>query len=271
MLLIRNGVKRQVARLWRLAGCFVPSVTAPILCYHSVNPLAYLHSVRPELFDAQVRYLMEHFRVLPLGDLIAEFRRGGPSEPSAAITFDDGYVDNHTYAFPILERHRCPATIFLPTAFIEREVTLIEEAAFGPMTWQQVREMRANGVGFGAHGHTHRILSRLPAADLQSEIVRSKAILEDRLGEPIDLFAYPNGQRPDFDGRTVHMLQSTGFLAACSTLWGTWNSAATLFALKRVNIDRDDDLRSFQLKIEGAYDYLGLLHAMKPRGVLRKG
>jgi peptidoglycan/xylan/chitin deacetylase (PgdA/CDA1 family) len=264
-MLARNRLKRilgrvaqPVARWWRTAA-------APVLCYHSVNPLACIHSVSPELFDAQLRYLMKHFHVLPLGDMIAEFRRGGPSEPSAAITFDDGYVDNHTYAFPILERHRCPATIFLPTAFIEREVTLIDEPAFAPLTWQQVKEMRASGVGFGAHSHTHRILSLLTRDEQKDEILRSKSIIEDHLGEEIDLFAYPNGQRPDFSTWTVNLLKEANFCGACSTIWGTRNTENEVFALRRIVVDHDDDMESFSLKVTGAYDYLGILHKMKGR------
>lgn len=141
---------------------------------------------------------------------------------------------------------------------------LIDEPGFASLGWQQIREMRAGGIRFGAHSHSHRILSRLSEDEQKEEIARSKSILEDRLGEPIEFFAYPNGQRPDFSLSTVRLVRMEGFRGACSTIWGTRNRVKDVFALKRVVVDHDDDLTSFSLKVMGAYDYLGIFHEMKP-------
>ncbi len=264
----RERFKQQIACVYRRIAPRRPAELVPILCYHSVQVLDRSHCVAPDRFEVQIAYLKANFRLLRLGELVDELQAGRLRGPVAAVTFDDGYEDNYTQAFPILARHGCPATIFLPTAFIEREVMLIKEPGFDPLTWEQIHTMRRAGIEFGAHGHTHSILRGLTGHPLRLEIVGSKAILERELGETINLFAYPNGQRPDFDKRTVRALMAAGFRAACSTLWGTGNTARSLFALKRVIIDRSDDMNTFRMKTCGSYDYLGILHSMKPRGKL---
>jgi peptidoglycan/xylan/chitin deacetylase (PgdA/CDA1 family) len=62
------------------------------------------------------------------------------------------------------------------------------------MTWDQVKALRAAGMAIGSHTHGHRVLNTLPAADLDQELGQSRAILEDRLGEPITTIAYPVGK-----------------------------------------------------------------------------
>jgi peptidoglycan/xylan/chitin deacetylase (PgdA/CDA1 family) len=94
-----------------------------VLRYHSVGGSAWL---RPELvvsaehFAAHVRHLQRHHRVLPVEALLALAERGEPAPPGAvAITFDDGYRDNHDVAWPILRREGCPATVFVVVDSLE--------------------------------------------------------------------------------------------------------------------------------------------------------
>ncbi len=97
-----------------------------ILMYHRVinpedvpYPLQPGMYVRPETFDRQMRYLRSQCLVLPLDELAKRIAEGNPIEPrSVAITFDDGWLDNYLYAFPILRSYDLPATIFLATRFI---------------------------------------------------------------------------------------------------------------------------------------------------------
>jgi peptidoglycan/xylan/chitin deacetylase (PgdA/CDA1 family) len=102
-----------------------------ILRYHSIGGSRWL---RPQLvtspahFDAQVRYLSRHYRVLPL-DAVVEALKGGRPVPSGtvAITLDDGYRDNHHTAWPTLRRHGCPATVFV----------IVEPLETGALPWPQ--------------------------------------------------------------------------------------------------------------------------------------
>ncbi len=93
------------------------------------------------------------------------------------------------------------------------------------MTSTQVQAMRAAGMQIGAHTSTHPILAKLDAASARDEILQSKQYLEDLLREPIDLFAYPNGQPgKDYSPETATVVRSLGFKAAVSTAWGAADS-----------------------------------------------
>ena len=91
-----------------------------ILCFHRVNdekdPFSPAMSTR--LFDQEMRFLSRHYRVVSLRELLS-LLAGGSSEPVIAITLDDGYQDNFHNAFPILQRYKLPATIFLTTGGID--------------------------------------------------------------------------------------------------------------------------------------------------------
>jgi len=257
-------MKRKLARLWRPPRGATPT-PAPIVCYHSVSPVPSVFGVQPEVFESQIAYLTTQFDVIPLKQLVEQLTAGTIRPGCAAVTFDDGYVDNYEVALPILRRYRCPATVFVVTAFVQGKIALVSDPKLGALTWNQLRDMQQVSWTVGAHSHTHRILGGLPAGQLRTEIAHPKAVLEDELGEPVTLFAYPNGQRPDFDDWTANVVRECGYLAACSTLWGTRNRASDLYALRRVVVHCDDDLDAFGLKVHGGYDYLSLLHRLKPR------
>ena len=94
-----------------------------VLMYHRVASAAadpWKLCVAPERFESQIRAVREHFDIVPLVELRGRLRRGRRSRPVAAITFDDGYVDNLVIAKPILERHAAPATVFVITGFVGR-------------------------------------------------------------------------------------------------------------------------------------------------------
>lgn len=95
---------------------------APILMYHGIvrRPLdvADWCFVSEADFDKQMQYLAAHFDVVPLPELPNRLAGPASARPLAAITFDDGYANNHEIAWPILKRYNLPATIFLNTALI---------------------------------------------------------------------------------------------------------------------------------------------------------
>lgn len=98
----------------------------------------------------------------------------------------------------------------------------------------QLRALRAAGMGVGAHTVTHPILARLEPASARREIAESRSVLEDRLGERIGLFAYPNGKLgQDYLPEHVAMVRELGFDAAVSTNWGASGAGADEFQLRR--------------------------------------
>jgi peptidoglycan/xylan/chitin deacetylase (PgdA/CDA1 family) len=102
-------------------GSFIPRVGRfprskfGILCYHrvGVEGVPYHSRLQPRTFDAQMSYLKKYYRVIPLSQMCREIEEGRVVPPTIAITFDDGYRDLYTYAFPILRRLQIPATIYL--------------------------------------------------------------------------------------------------------------------------------------------------------------
>jgi peptidoglycan/xylan/chitin deacetylase (PgdA/CDA1 family) len=103
------------------------------------------------------------------------------------------------------------------------------------LTSAQVRELRDLGMEVGAHTATHPILTRLTPEVARDDIAQGKFVLEGILGDPVRLFAYPNG-RPgeDYDVRHAGMVRELGFSAALSTAWGTAHRGSDRFQLPRV-------------------------------------
>jgi peptidoglycan/xylan/chitin deacetylase (PgdA/CDA1 family) len=86
-----------------------------ILCYHRVGTegVPLFSRLDPRVFEAQMRYVRKHYRLVSVGQLCREIENGDEVKPSLAITFDDGYRDLYTYAFPVLRKYEIPATIYL--------------------------------------------------------------------------------------------------------------------------------------------------------------
>jgi peptidoglycan/xylan/chitin deacetylase (PgdA/CDA1 family) len=102
------------------------------------------------------------------------------------------------------------------------------------MTSDQVREMHAAGMQIGAHTIAHPILARLDHATARHEIAFSKTQLEELIGEPVSLFAYPNGKPgSDYQAEHASLVQELGFSAAVSTGWGAARASSDLFQLPR--------------------------------------
>jgi peptidoglycan/xylan/chitin deacetylase (PgdA/CDA1 family) len=95
-----------------------------ILNYHRIGDAAQtpydpgVFSATKEEFEAQIAYVKNHFHIATLEESLAMINGGGPSGASVLITFDDGYVDNYTLAFPVLRSHGLQAVFFLTTAFV---------------------------------------------------------------------------------------------------------------------------------------------------------
>lgn len=92
-----------------------------ILCYHRVGTggVPLFSELPPDIFAAQMLFLRRHYRMVSLDQLCDELENPRAAGQSVAITFDDGYADLFHHAFPVLEEHKIPATIFLPVASIE--------------------------------------------------------------------------------------------------------------------------------------------------------
>jgi peptidoglycan/xylan/chitin deacetylase (PgdA/CDA1 family) len=145
--------------------------------------------------------------------------------PAAAVTFDDGRACDYEMAYPILVAAGLPATFFVNTATIDRP---------GHLTWVQLREMKRVGMSVQSHSHDHTDLARLTSGQLDYQLRRSKAELEDRLGSEVKLLALPYGSMA---ANTLAAARSAGYHALCSSGGGLARSGSAV--LDRVCIYSD--------------------------------
>ena len=197
-------------------------------------------SVTPPNFEAQLAYLQsEGYTSIALDDLTYHLAglRELPAKP-IILTFDDGYADNYTYAFPLLQKYGFQATFAIVTEPID----------FGDpnyMTWDQVKEMYAAGMDFASHTRHHLDLRNRDLDFLRDQIVFSKEAIEYRLQEPIRYFVYPAGL---YDQAVIDVLQAADFWGALTTQYGAEYRYEARFEMPRIRMRGEDDLEAFKLK-----------------------
>lgn len=214
-----------------------------ILCYHRVgrpNESDAMTMPLP-LFEEQMRLLNRQYQPISLGRAV-EMLRQGQALPNRAVsvTFDDGYEDTLTRAFPILQRWRIPATVFVTTGFIDG-LAAPELFPQGPMlTWQMIRQLSRAGIEIGSHTLTHAKLSQLGPDQLRAQLLDSKRRLEEQLQISIDLFAYPYGDASAVHSAAHTAARDAGYQAACTTVPGSNGPETDLLALHRITPGRRD-------------------------------
>ena len=120
------------------------------------------------------------------------------------------------------------------------------------LTWDQIREMAANSIGFGSHTRSHPMLRTLGADELTNELVASKRAIERELGAECFAFAYPNGKFEDFGPRDVAALRQAGYRCAFTLEGGLVHRNSDRFALDRVNLARQFDEPLLNASLTGA-------------------
>lgn len=249
-----------------------------MFCYHSVHPHRPYASTKPETFERHVQWLKEHCQPVSLVDLVTDGGTKRAGKPLAAITFDDGHADNHSYALPILAKHGVPATFFITAGFVERETAVLQRfqhllrcgfADLVPLDWAQVRELRAAGMEIGSHTYGHPNLARLSRAHVEEELRTSRNLISDRLGQAIDLFAYPFGKpRIHFTPITTEVVRATGYrIAAAVTFRGVRDSDPWL-EIPRFFAD-GDDIAKLEAKVHGSYELIGWWQDHAPTACMR--
>lgn len=238
-----------------------------ILNYHSIHPV-HKFATKPDEFLQQMQYLVSNFNIISLADFY-EMRTAEKTFPDklAIVTFDDGYEDNYEYAFPILNKFGIKATIFVATGFVNDEIDITRDhiayRGLKPLNWKQIKEMDNSGITFGSHTHTHPILTEISLEAVEKEISQSKNILEEKLGNPIEIFAYPLGQPKTFNTQIMELLKKCGFKLSCSTIWGSDNSDTHIFALHRIRIDACDTIEDFKAKVNGHWDFIRWIQSFR--------
>lgn len=216
-----------------------------ILMYHHVCPCAEIprdqlplegwkYNIEPGKFETQLQTMRAlGRRFVSLDEYLSELQTGSTSQ-LVTVTFDDGWVDNLRYAFPILAALGLPSTLFV----VSKEMQGVQRNR--RLSTDELRGLKDYGVTVGAHTRTHPNLAQLRDQELVEELGGCKADLEDLLGIAVKYLAYPGGR---FNRRVVEVAREAEFEAACSVIsWG-FNSEASRFWLYRdVFSDQMDSL-----------------------------
>ncbi|HXQ01494.1 MAG TPA: polysaccharide deacetylase family protein, partial [Candidatus Udaeobacter sp.] len=223
-----------------------PKITKPVVdqtaqvlifCYHRlVDKIRYPGTeITPPAFEAQMKELKDRgITVISMQDLLA-WKKGEKNIPprSAVVTFDDGWKSQYEVAWPIMKKYGYPFTMFIYTEGVRGGSLGGGEA----ITWEQLADMRDNGVDIEAHSATHQDLreghtimlastggkrtrTKLTGPQyeqwIQNEVVGSKQLLEQRLGIKVNCFAVPFG---NYNEHVKEIARNSGY-EAMFTVYG---------------------------------------------------
>jgi peptidoglycan/xylan/chitin deacetylase (PgdA/CDA1 family) len=205
----------------------------PILMYHQISEVPErgkrirrtnpIYSLSVENFHEQMRYIHNNgYQTLSLKEIIDTVRYN--QQQSVVITFDDGFANNYTNAFPILKKYGMTATVFVVTEFVGKGEFI---------DWNQLREMSGEGISIQSHTASHRPLSVLQGAEIAFELETSKKTIEDQLGSPVIFSSAPHGM---IDQRVIDVARSVGYKGICTSEPGFRHSYGNPAIFKRVNI-----------------------------------
>ena len=205
--------------------------------------------VAPGDLRRQIARLREWgYRLVSLGELADEVAAGTGSG-CAALTFDDGLVDNLETLSPLLADVDAPATVFVVSGWLGRPHPAATWTRI--VTSGELRALRAAGIEIGAHSVTHPDLSALSYEQARQELAQGKRQLEEVLKEPVDVAAYPFGRATE---ETARACRDAGFRAACAaTGRGDWSNP---HLLPRQDMENGSTLLGLRLKRAGRYEPL---------------
>ncbi|MFH0925171.1 MAG: polysaccharide deacetylase family protein [bacterium] len=173
----------------------------PVLMYHHVKKKNGFITVTIENFEQQMRYIKEHnYNPITSLDLYNYLITGYlPAPKPILITFDDGFLDNYLYAFPILKKYNLKATIFAITSRID-EATADAQGNGEFCTWEILKEMFSSGL-IDIQAHTHQHIRFDKSYDdknrllevLKGDLQKAKSLIEGRLSKKCKFMAWPWG------------------------------------------------------------------------------
>jgi len=195
--------------------------------------------VRPDDFAAQMHWLAVHgYHAVTLHRVYQYWLRGTPlpSHP-IVVSFDDGYLGQHTHAMPVLRKLHWPGVLNLKVNALKSRYTL--------PAWR-VRELLAAGWELDAHTITHPDLTHVDDAQLWHEVHGSRVELERMFHVRVEFFCYPSGR---YDAHVVAAVRRAGYLGATTTKYGLAR-ARDIYTLKRIRINGSDHVIGFARKLE---------------------
>ncbi len=190
-------------------------MTLPIIMYHYVEHVKDPNDTTRIKLDTSPALLESQFKMLNDNHYNTYFVKEIPdilkqkitlTSNSIILTFDDGYEDFYTDAFPILKKYKFKSTIYIVSGFIDRD---------GYLSKSQLDEIAKSGlVEIGDHTVTHPDLKHIPLLQVKKQILESKKIIEDMFNIKIETFAYPGGS---YNDDVVNAVHEAGYTVAVTT------------------------------------------------------
>jgi peptidoglycan/xylan/chitin deacetylase (PgdA/CDA1 family) len=228
-------------------------VTVPVLCYHRFGPtVADGMTVTTKVFEAQLKWLKDNgYTVIPLRTLVNYLKGQGPPPPpkSVVITADDAHKTVYTEMWPLLRKYNFPATLFVyPSA--------VSNASYA-MTWEQLKELQQTGL-FDMQSHTFwhpnfkKDKKKMKPAEYQksvdTQLRKSRAILEKRFGTTVDVLAWPFGI---YDDELEKEAAKAGYVVAFSIDRRNASPSEKLMAMPRYLMVNGDGVKNFEAIVTG--------------------
>jgi len=204
-----------------------------ILMYHHIDYKAKRLSVRPEILDAQIKYLLDQgYKIIKLSEAFKNFSLASTTpgyNKTLVLTFDDGYRDFYLNAYPVLKKYNVPASFYVINQDIGRP---------GNVTWEMIKQLDKEGlVEIGVHTVNHKPLGKLKPESAYYQMSKSKELLEKGLGHPGDTIVYPFGS---FNTNVKKQAKDIGFIGAASVYFGDRPSSKDMYAWRRAMITNTD-------------------------------
>lgn len=209
----------------------------PILMYHYIrdyhdtnDQIGIDLSVSPEKFAEQLNWLKNNgYQTVSPNYLTKPY---AISYKPVILTFDDGYRDAYTDAYPILKSFEFTATFYLITDYIEKNNPQY-------LSWDMAREMIQNNMNIGSHTLSHPDLAKSTADRANLEIVESKKLIAEKTGVTISDFCYPSGK---YNQEIIEMVKNAGYKTAVTVKQGIADQDSNFFELSRIRMKNNTNL-----------------------------
>jgi len=194
-----------------------------LMGHHVVERPESIWEVSPRELEGNVQGLLDQgFQFGAISDVLDGRDR------LAVLTFDDAYENVYNHAFPVLGARGLRATVFLPVNSVGQTNTFDRQYPLAPvrteriMNWKQLHELARAGWSVQSHSCSHVSLANLLLAQVEDEIRRSKAEIEDHMGLRVTSFCYPFGMLPRVAGSKLEeLLRDSGYSSAVLASGGT--------------------------------------------------
>ena len=201
--------------------------TVMVLNYHKVVDEHMSLSVPLADFEQHMKWLKEYGYTSITPEELYEFIVNGSELPEkpVLITFDDGYKDNYTNAYPIMKKYGFKGTIFVVTGFLG--------VYDNYMTWEQAKELADNGFSIESHTYSHKSMTEANDEEISKELTKSRDTIKNKLGIDADFMAYPTGT---YNLHIAELVQKAGYKGAFTIKYDNVSRESNVYALERVPI-----------------------------------